>query len=138
MPANGATDVPVSNTTFTWPVVADATSYQFAIADGSANTPSAPFAILDYSANTVTNAEVLQETLKYNNTYYWEVRAITATSQSAWTVLMFTTEQAPVATHYYVSTACGDTDHYYHYPDPTGSYTCRQRAGHNEQHSSYS
>ena len=109
VPANGATGVPVSNTTFTWPSVTGATGYQFVLADSTANTSANEFAIIDYSANTPTNAEVLQETLKYNNVYWWEVRATTATSQSAWTILMFTTMQAPVATTATTATAAPTT-----------------------------
>jgi hypothetical protein len=98
VPANGASDVPVSNTTFTWPPVTGATGYQFVLSDAAANTSANPFAIIDYSANTTTNAEVLQETLKYNETYWWEVRAVAGNTQGAWTVMMFTTKSAPVAT----------------------------------------
>ena len=92
VPANGQSGVPVSNTTFTWPPVTGATGYQFVLSDAAANTSANPFAIIDYSANTTTNAEVLQETLKYSETYWWEVRAIAGNTQSAWTVLMFTTD----------------------------------------------
>ena len=104
-PTNGATSVPVSptNVTFTWPAVAGAT-YQFALAQASANTTANEFAILDYSDNTITNAEPLQETLQPNTVYWWEVRAVTLNSSGAvsstgpWTVSMFTTAAAPVTT----------------------------------------
>jgi hypothetical protein len=98
VPSNGANGVPTTNTTFTWPAVTGATGYQFVLADSTANTSANEFAIIDYSANTPTNAEVLQETLKPNNVYWWEVRATTATSQSAWTIMMFTTASAPTST----------------------------------------
>jgi hypothetical protein len=106
-PTNGATNVPVnsSNMTFTWPAVAGAgISYQFALAQASANTTANEFAILDYSDNTITNAEPLQETLQYNTVYWWEVRAVTTNSSGGiaatgpWTVSMFTTAPAPVTT----------------------------------------
>jgi hypothetical protein len=79
-------------------------SYQFALAQASANTTANEFAILDYSDNTITNAEPLQETLQYNTVYWWEVRAVTTNSSGGiatsgpWTVSMFTTAAAPVTT----------------------------------------
>jgi hypothetical protein len=106
-PGNGATSVPVNaaNLTFTWPAVAGTgISYQFALAQASANTTANEFAILDYSDNTITNAEPLQETLQYNTVYWWEVRAVTTNSSGGiatsgpWTVSMFTTAAAPVTT----------------------------------------
>jgi hypothetical protein len=106
-PSNGATAVPVNaaNMTFTWPAVVGAgITYQFALAQASANTTANEFAILDYSDNTITNAEPLQETLQYNTVYWWEVRAVTLNSSGAvsatgpWTVSMFTTAAAPVTT----------------------------------------
>jgi hypothetical protein len=93
-PTQGATNVPV-DTTFTWPAVAGAT-YQFVIAEELGNVDK--FAIIDYSATCPTNATVLRETLKYDTTYWWRVRAVTATTQSDWTTAFFTTEPAPVAT----------------------------------------
>jgi hypothetical protein len=91
--------------TFTWPAVVGAgITYQFALAQASANTTANEFAILDYSDNTITNAEPLQETLQYNTVYWWEVRAVTLNSSGAvsatgpWTVSMFTTAAAPVTT----------------------------------------
>jgi hypothetical protein len=106
-PGNGATSVPVNaaNLTFTWPAVAGTgITYQFALAQASANTTANEFAILDYSDNTITNAEPLQETLQYNTVYWWEVRAVTTNSSGGiatagpWTVSMFTTAAAPVTT----------------------------------------
>ena len=109
-PTNGATGVAVSatNTTFTWPAVTPpagmTVTYQFALAQASANTTSNEFAILDYSDNTITNAEPLQETLQYNTIYWWEVRAVTLNASGAvaatgpWTVSMFTTAPQPVTT----------------------------------------
>jgi hypothetical protein len=79
-------------------------SYQFALAQASANTTANEFAILDYSDNTITNAEPLQETLQPNTVYWWEVRAVNLNSSGAvaatgpWTVSMFTTAAAPVTT----------------------------------------
>jgi len=91
--------------TFTWPAVAGAgVTYQFALAQASANTSANEFAILDYSDNTLTNAEPSQETLQYNTVYWWEVRAVTLNSSGAvsatgpWAINMFTTMPAPVTT----------------------------------------
>src|SRR5208283_3143350 len=71
-PAQGATGVALSGFNFVWP--ADQTdlnagltvTYQFALAQASANTSANEFAILDYSDNTATNAEALQESLQPN------------------------------------------------------------------------
>jgi hypothetical protein len=96
-PTNGATNVPVSGVTFTWPAASGSgITYQFALAQASANTTSNEFAILDYSDNTTTNTETLQETLQYNKVYWWEVRDVSlnssgVTSYGAWTAQMFTT-----------------------------------------------
>jgi hypothetical protein len=94
-PTQGATGVDV-NTTFTWPAsnVPGAT-YQFVIAEELGNVDK--FAIIDYSATCPTNATALRETLKYDTTYWWRVRTVTATSQSDWTVAFFTTEPEPAA-----------------------------------------
>jgi hypothetical protein len=104
-PTNGSVNVPITNMTFTWPAVAGAgVTYQFALAQASANTSANEFAILDYSDNTLTNAEPSQETLQYNTVYWWEVRAVTLNSSGAvsatgpWAINMFTTMPAPVTT----------------------------------------
>jgi hypothetical protein len=104
-PVNGAVNVPITNMTFTWPAVAGTgVTYQFALAQASANTSANEFAILDYSDNTLTNAEPSQETLQYNTVYWWEVRAVTLNSSGAvaatgpWSIQMFTTMPQPVAT----------------------------------------
>jgi hypothetical protein len=109
-PAQGASNVPLSNFTFTWP--ADQTdinagltvTYQFAIAQASANTSANEFAILDYSDNTATNAETLQETLQPNSVYWWEVRSVAmngtggVATYGAWAVSTFTTGPAMTST----------------------------------------
>ena len=107
-PSNGATGVPVSGVTFTWPLVAapagSTITYQFALAQASANTSANEFAILDYSDNTITNAEPNQEVLQYNTVYWWEVRAVimsstgTVSTMGPWTIDMFTTGPQPVTT----------------------------------------
>ena len=93
LPTNGGVDVAIDST-FSWPVVAGATSYEFVIAEDLGNTD--PFAIIDYSATSLTNAHKLRENLKYNTTYYWRVRPVNATTKGDWTVGFFTTVKAPV------------------------------------------
>ena len=96
-PEDGAVNVPI-DVTFTWASVAGATGYQFAIAQDNPDLAN-KFAVLDYSANTITNAHIIQETLLYNTTYWWEVRSVAGTVYSPWTIVsFFTTEKAPVAT----------------------------------------
>jgi len=105
-PINGATGVPVSGVTFTWSLVAAPTgstiTYQFALAQASANTSANEFAILDYSDNISTNTEPSQETLQYNTVYWWEVRAVTMNSNGGlaatgpWIASMFTTMPTPL------------------------------------------
>jgi hypothetical protein len=93
-PLNGAVGVPV-DATFSWPAVPGAT-YEFVLAEELGNVDK--FAIIDYSATTPTNAIGPKETLKNNTLYWWRVRAVTATSTSAWSVYFFTTAPAPVVT----------------------------------------
>jgi hypothetical protein len=91
VPAMGGDDVSV-DPTFTWGAVTGAT-YEFALAEdlGLAD----PFSVIDYSATADINAHPCRETLKYSTTYYWRVRAITATETGAWAVGLFTTEAEP-------------------------------------------
>jgi hypothetical protein len=96
LPLIGATNVPVDGT-FSWPVPAGTiTSYDFVIAEdqGTANH----FAIIDFGDTTTINAYKLKEPLKYNTTYWWEVRADSGTATGAWTIGYFTTAPAPTST----------------------------------------
>jgi hypothetical protein len=95
LPKQGATDVAV-DTTFTWPVSAAAgtVTYEFVIAEELGNADK--FAIIDDSATTTTNAHKLRESLKYDTQYWWRVRAVSASSTSAWTTSFFTTAKEPV------------------------------------------
>jgi hypothetical protein len=101
-PANGATNVPLNNITFTWPALEGTNvTYQFALAQASANTSADEFAIVDYSDTSFTNAEPSQETLQYHTVYWWEVRAVfkdlsgNVTSYGPWSAQMFTTTAGP-------------------------------------------
>ena len=96
-PAMGQQNVPV-NSTFSWPAVAGATSYDFVISDATANTSANWFAIIDYGDTTSVNAYVPQTALKYNTQYWWEVRADSGTATGPWTVSTFTTEPMPTST----------------------------------------
>jgi hypothetical protein len=98
-PLQGQQDVPVT-TSFSWPAVSGATTYDFVIADSSVpgNTSAAPFTIIDYGDNTAINAYTPQTALKYDTTYFWEVRADSATAQGPWTINEFTTEPMPTST----------------------------------------
>jgi len=93
LPALGAQGVAI-DTTFTWPIVAGATGYEFVIAEDLGMDD--PFQIIDYSANSPVNAHKLREDLKYNTRYYWRVRATSATTVGAWTISQFTTAKVPV------------------------------------------
>jgi hypothetical protein len=96
-PENGAINVPI-DVTFTWGAVANATGYQFAIAQDNPDLTN-KFAVLDYSANTITNAHKVQENLLYNTVYWWEVRSVEGNVTSPWSIIsFFTTEPAPVTT----------------------------------------
>ena len=98
-PLQGQQGVPVT-TSFSWPAVSGATSYDFVIADSSVsgNTSATPFSIIDYGDTTAINAYTPQTSLKYDTTYFWEVRADSATAQGPWTVNEFTTESMPAST----------------------------------------
>ena len=89
VPLNGGIGITVMPT-FSWNIVPGATNYEFVIGE------DVTFAIIDYSANTVSNIFVTKEQLAYSTTYYWRVRATSATTTSAWTVYSFTTVAKPV------------------------------------------
>jgi len=91
-PQIGATGVEI-DTTFTWPVVAGAIGYEFVIAEDLGRENK--FEIIDYSATTSENVHKLREELKYDTTYYWRVRATSATTTGAWTASSFTTMKEP-------------------------------------------
>jgi hypothetical protein len=95
VPAMGGTAVAV-DTTFAWPVVTGATSYDFVIAEDQGNANH--FAIIDFGDSTSVNAYKLKEALKYNTAYWWEVRANSGTSTGNWTIGYFTTAPAPTST----------------------------------------
>ena len=99
-PAFGADSASVTPTLI-WSAVAGATEYHIALSA----TPD--FLVPEIADTSEVNGYVLPEALEYSTTYYWRVRAVIAymvegeevTSQSAWTMGMFTTmaEPAPPA-----------------------------------------
>ena len=91
-PRPGATDVP-TDAVFTWKEVSGATSYQFQITEDLTfyETPS----LLLEDATSTTNTYVV-EGLAYSTIYYWRVKAIGATTESAWVNGVFTTMAKPV------------------------------------------
>jgi len=91
-PTFGDTDVPIKPT-FTWTAAGDAIGYEFVLAEELGLDD--PFQIIDYSATSTTNGHVAREELKYSTTYWWRVRASSATATGDWVVSFFTTEDEP-------------------------------------------
>jgi len=98
-PVPGATGVSV-RPAFIWDSVARATGYEFVLARDSEFTDVVV---------TIDGADALQTTawgwdrdLEYATTYFWKVRAISATSYSEWGTGVFTTQAAssPPASHF--------------------------------------
>jgi hypothetical protein len=97
-PANGSMNISV-NPLFTWPAGVAGSTYEFVISEASdVNTAAHPFSIITDSFGVLSNTTLLNAPLKYSTQYYWEVRTVTGTSKSAWTVGTFITVAAPVVT----------------------------------------
>ena len=96
-PPNGATDVSITPT-FSWDANGPAgATYEFQIAQGGdINSEANPFLIQDWAATSTVNVLVSRQPLMYSTQYRWRVRAVTASSTSAWTVSEFVTVAAPV------------------------------------------
>jgi len=90
VPYNGATNVPLTPT-FAWNAADWATGYEFELADNSDFTSP----IISTTVTTTVTASDVE--LDYSTTYYWRVRAVSASSQSAWGVGTFTTLAEPAA-----------------------------------------
>jgi len=83
----------ILTTNFSWDEVAGAVSYDIQVATDEA------FANLVVDDSATVNAYVPAAALDYFTTYYWRVRAVGASSTSAWSVCIFTTvdeEAVPV------------------------------------------
>jgi hypothetical protein len=87
------------NPTFSWTNIAGATNYEFQLAAEAGFTdPIVDFTGDDALANVLVY-KLTTLTLDYGTTYYWRVRAISATSETAWSAAIgFTTMDEPVET----------------------------------------
>ncbi len=86
-PWMGATNVPLAPT-FAWNVADWASGYEFELADNDAFS--------DAFTKTLTTTVYQYETdLAYFTTYYWKVRAVSATGTSNWATGVFTTMERP-------------------------------------------
>jgi len=88
-PGPGAQDV-LTKPVFQWNGADWATSYEFVLADNDAFTGA--------TTKTLTTTSWVSDTdLGYSTTWYWKVRALSATSESEWSdVGVFTTKAEPV------------------------------------------
>ena len=93
-PVPGATGVSV-RPAFTWDSVARATGYEFVLARDSEFTDVV--VAIDGADALQTTAWGWDRDLEYATTYFWKVRAISATSCSEWGIGVFTTETALIA-----------------------------------------
>jgi hypothetical protein len=93
--APGGYDAPL-NPTFQWGNVPGSTGYEFQLAVD----PLMEELIVDFSGDkplgNTTAYQLTAYTLDYSTTYYWRVRAVSATSETAWsTIVAFTTMAEP-------------------------------------------
>lgn len=79
--------------TFAWNPADRATGYEFVLSKDS-QFSDVVVALTGADALSTTVWACSQD-LEYNTTYFWRVRAISATSQSRWGVGVFTTGAAP-------------------------------------------
>jgi hypothetical protein len=87
-PANGAQAI-ILKPSFGWGAVTYATSYEVEL------TKDPAFESGIMKRTSPTNALAWDTPLDYSTTYYWRVRALTATGQSPWVVGVFTTMDEP-------------------------------------------
>ena len=94
-PLPGARDVPL-RPLFQWTAIAGANGYEL-VASGDVNFANpAVLRIAGYALPG--NAWQSDISLNYDTTYYWQVRAVSATSSGAWSAVgVFTTRPPPVA-----------------------------------------
>jgi len=86
-PWMGATDVPLAPT-FAWNVADWATGYEFELADNDAFTDA-------FTKSLTTTVYQYETDLAYFTTYFWKVRAVSATGTSNWATGVFTTMERP-------------------------------------------
>jgi hypothetical protein len=89
-PYPGSSNVPI-RPTFAWNAAEWATGYEFVLADNEGFV--GPLA----EETVASPVYVLGFDLQYSTTYYWKVRAVSATSASNWATGIFTTAAAPTA-----------------------------------------
>jgi hypothetical protein len=95
-PAVGATGVTVKPV-FQWTAVIGAQAYELLVATDA--VMNGPVIARDGEYAIAGNVWQCDVSLDYATTYYWKVRAVNASTSSAWsTTGIFTTEEAPVAT----------------------------------------
>ena len=95
IPLPGATGVPV-RPVFQWSAVAGAESYELVVSSG---LDFSDFEISMVGDNALPgNAWQSDVTLDYDSTYYWKVRAVNSSTNSAWSAIgVFTTELEPAS-----------------------------------------
>jgi hypothetical protein len=101
-PAASAVDVGL-RPTFSWATVPAATAYELELADN-------PFYANAKSKKPLSHTVWTWDLdLEYDTTYYWRVRAVTATEEGAWSEGVFTTiaEAVPPAPELYECPTCG-------------------------------
>jgi photosystem II stability/assembly factor-like uncharacterized protein len=95
VPATGAAGVAIKPV-FQWTAILGADAYELLVSADDSFSDPAIARINDYALPT--NAWQCDISLDYNTTYYWKVRAITASTHSAWSSAgIFTTEPPPAA-----------------------------------------
>jgi len=98
-PSAGAGDVSI-RPSFQWNPADWATGYEFELSSDPRTTARGYFVEVVTSAtgdNVLVNTVWLcDRDLDYSTTYYWHVKAVSATSKSVWGTGVFTTEAAPV------------------------------------------
>jgi len=87
-PWMGASGVPIKPT-FAWNTADWATGYEFMLADNDAFSDA-------FTKTLTTTVYQYETTLDYFTTYYWKVRAVSATGTSNWATGVFTTEAEPI------------------------------------------
>jgi photosystem II stability/assembly factor-like uncharacterized protein len=93
-PLPSATNVPI-RPAFAWQPADGATGYEFVLArDSGFNDVVVAMTGADALLSTAWGCD---RDLDYSDTYFWKVRAISATSYSEWGTSVFTTEAAPSA-----------------------------------------
>jgi hypothetical protein len=95
VPAAGSINIAITPT-FTWPAVVAPLGYEFQLADN----PFFALPLITFSGAAQalkSNVYVLpqEDALEYSTTYYWQVRALSADTTSAWSGGSFTTVAEP-------------------------------------------